>query len=51
MKYIINEISMPLTVIIYQMLATGIFPDNLKTAKIHLSLKADTLLATDQFPF
>ena len=34
-KYIINDLSMPLTVIINQIFTTGIFPDNLKTAKIH----------------
>ena len=43
---------MPLTVIINQIFTIGIFPDNLKTAKIHPLLKAgDPLLITDQFPF
>ena len=42
---------MPLTVIINQIFTTGIFPDNLKTAKIHPSLKAgDPLLATNYRP-
>ena len=42
---------MPLTVIINQMFTTGIFPDNLKTAKIHPLLKAgDPLLATNFRP-
>ena len=33
-KSIINEISMPLTIIINQSLVTGIFPDELKIAKV-----------------
>ena len=42
---------MPLTVIINQIFTTGIFPDNLKTAKIHPLLKAgDPLLATNYRP-
>ena len=42
---------MPLTVIINQIFTTGIFPDNLKTAKIHSLLKAgDPLLATNDLP-
>ena len=42
---------MPLTVIINQIFTTGIFPDNLKTAKIHPLLKAgDLLLATNYRP-
>ena len=50
-KYIIEELSMPLTVIINQIFTTGIFPDNLKTAKIHPLLKAgDPLLATNYRP-
>ena len=32
-KYIIDELSMPLTVIINRIFTTWIFPDNLKTAK------------------
>ena len=48
-KYIIEELSMPLTVIINQIFTTGIFPD--KTAKIHPLLKAgDPLLATNYRP-
>ena len=50
-KYIIEELSMPLTVIINQIFTTGIFPDNLKTAKIHPLLKVgDPLLATNYRP-
>ena len=50
-KYIINELSMPLTVIINQMFTTGILSDNLKTVKIHPLLKAgDPLLATNFRP-
>ena len=50
-KYITDELSMPLTVIIKQIFTTGIFPDNLKTVKIHLLLKAgDPLLATNYPP-
>ena len=50
-KYIIEELSMPLTVIINQIFTTGIFPDNLKTAKIHPLLKAgDPLIATNYRP-
>ena len=50
-KYIFEELSMPLTVIINQIFTTGIFPDNLKTAKIHPLLKAgDPLLATNYRP-
>ena len=42
---------MPLTVIINQIFTTGIFPDNLKTAKIHPLLKAgDPILATNYRP-
>ena len=50
-KYVIEELSMPLTVIINQIFTTGIFPYNLKTAKIHPLLKAgDPLLATNYRP-
>ena len=42
---------MPLTVIINQIFTTGIFPDNLKIAKIHSLLKAgDPLLTTNYRP-
>ena len=43
-KYIINELSMTLTVIINQMFTTGIFPDNLKTAKIHPSKNFEKIM-------
>ena len=50
-KYIIEELSMPLTVIINQIFTTGIFPDNLNTAKIHPLLKAgNPLPATNYRP-
>ena len=50
-KYIIDELSMPLTVIFNQIFTTGFFPDNLKTAKIHPLIKAgDPLLATNNQP-
>ena len=34
LKLLKNEISKPLTLIINQMITSGIFPDDLKTAKI-----------------
>ena len=50
-KYIINELSMPLTGILNRMFTTGIFPDILKTAKIHPLLKTgDPFLATNFRP-
>ena len=50
-KYIIDELSMLLTVIINQIFTTGSFLDNLKTAKTHPLLKAgDPLLATNDRP-
>ena len=50
-KYIIDELSMPLTVIINQICTTGIFPNNLKSPKIQPLLKAgDPLLATNYRP-
>ena len=50
-KYIIEELSMPLTVIINQIFTTSFFPDNLTTAKIHpLLLAGDPLLATNYRP-
>ena len=34
LKLIANEVSPSLTLIIYQSLSTGIFPDSLETAKV-----------------
>ena len=50
-KLLKNEISKPLTVIINQMLKTGIFPDSFKTSKIvHLFKKGDHGLLTNYRP-
>ena len=50
-KLLKNEISKPLTVIINQMLKTGIFPDSFKTTKIvPLFKKGDHGLLTNYRP-
>ena len=44
LKYISNEICKPLTLVVNQCLQTGIFPDNMKLAKVIPIYKKATLL-------
>ena len=54
LKYIVNEISECLTLIINQSITTGIFPDQLKIAKVVPIFKKDDqaqIKIIDQFLF